>query len=372
LNQNLTDSAMVTSHSMTLNNLTPNTTYYYRVIDTDEFNNTSTSPQAPQAPRSFSTPAFSDTTIADFMTGTLGAGTYLALSGNGEVTLAPTLGSEFSGTSLAEGWSVASTRAGGSLVVANGAATLDGATQVNGFFGPGRSLQATATFSGAPFQALGFDTDLDQGPRAIFSTFAGGSLYARSKGAVAIDTLIPGNWLGSSHQFRIDWTATGIEYWIDGTRVVVHPLAVPNAMKPTASDFQTGGGALVVESLRVTPYATTGSYTSRILDGGAAVFWSAIDWISETPAGTNIAMQVRMGNTSVPDAGWTDWIAVTPGSMIGGSSRYLQYRADLTSSNANLTPVLQTVTVSYNTSQADNLAPVVASQWRRLSSSSTS
>jgi hypothetical protein len=362
LNQNLTDSAMVTSHSMTLNNLTPNTTYYYRVIDTDEFNNTSTSPQAPQAPRSFSTPAFSDTTIADFMTGTLGAGTYLALSGNGEVTLAPTLGSEFSGTSLAEGWSVASTRAGGSLVVANGAATLDGATQVNGFFGPGRSLQATATFSGAPFQALGFDTDLDQGPRAIFSTFAGGSLYARSKGAVAIDTLIPGNWLGSSHQFRIDWTATGIEYWIDGTRVVVHPLAVPNAMKPTASDFQTGGGALVVESLRVTPYATTGSYTSRILDGGAAVFWSAIDWISETPAGTNIAMQVRMGNTSVPDAGWTDWIAVTPGSMIGGSSRYLQYRADLTSSNANLTPVLQTVTVSYNTSQADNLAPVVASQ----------
>ncbi|MCI0682546.1 MAG: Ig-like domain-containing protein [Gemmataceae bacterium] len=363
LNLSLTDLTMVTAHSITLNNLTPNTTYYYRVISTDEFNNTTTFPSLSEAPRSFSTPAFSDTTAADFATGTLDAGTYLTLTGNGEVTLAPTLGSEFSGTSLSEAWSVVSTRSGGSVVVASGAATINGATQANAFMGPGRSLEAIATFSGAPFQALGFDTDFDQGSRAIFSTYAGGSLYARSKGGTTtIDTQIPGNWLGTPHQFRVDWTPTGVEYWIDGTRVVVHPVLITNSMRPAASDFEAGGGALVVDSVRVTPYALSGSYTSRVLDGGAAVFWSAFDWIADTPAGTSLDMQLRMGNSAAPDAGWTDWISIASGGMVGGTSRYLQYRANLTSSDGYRTPVLETVTVSYNTSQTDNIAPSVATQ----------
>ena len=47
---------------------------------------------------------FGDTTAADFAAGTPDANTYIAQTGDGEVMLAPTVGAEFSGTTLPVGW----------------------------------------------------------------------------------------------------------------------------------------------------------------------------------------------------------------------------------------------------------------------------
>ena len=59
--------------------------------------------------------------IADFSAGTLGGGAYLSETADGELMLAPQ-GSEFSGTSLPEGWTSTALEAGASAIVANGSA----------------------------------------------------------------------------------------------------------------------------------------------------------------------------------------------------------------------------------------------------------
>jgi hypothetical protein len=50
----------------------------------------------------------------------------------------------------------------------------------------------------------------------------------------------------------------------------------------------------------------------------------------------------------VPDATWTAFSPVAAGNNIGGSSRYLQYRAELTSNPAAAAaPTLGAVSISY-------------------------
>ena len=88
------EAANVTSHSVELTNLDPNTTYYYRVTSSDAANNPSTEPPGAEQPASFTTPSasFIDTTVADFGQGATDANTYISQTDNGEVTLKPTVG----------------------------------------------------------------------------------------------------------------------------------------------------------------------------------------------------------------------------------------------------------------------------------------
>ena len=107
LTSSKTESGLVTSHSIELTGLTPNTTYHYRVTSADGAANAAASPPTSSAPASFTTPSasFVDTTTADFGAGSPGAGAYLGEAGDGELLLNPEVGSEFSGSSLPGGWS---------------------------------------------------------------------------------------------------------------------------------------------------------------------------------------------------------------------------------------------------------------------------
>ena len=120
--------ALATSHSIELDGLAANTTYYYRVTSADGAANSTTDPAAAEPPRSFSTPAagLTDTTAADFAAGSPGADGYVAETADGEVTLKPAVGEEFSGAfGLPSGWSSATWEsqgggAGGSATVSGG------------------------------------------------------------------------------------------------------------------------------------------------------------------------------------------------------------------------------------------------------------
>jgi len=69
-----------------------------------------------------------------------------------------------------------------------------------------------------------------------------------------------------------------------------------------------------------------------------------------------------MGNTPNPDSTWTDFLPVaSSGATIGGSSRYAQYRASLSTAVPGLTPALQSVTLGY-TANADAVAPTIISK----------
>ena len=100
---------------------------------------------------------------------------------------------------------------------------MDGASaKTNALFTPGRSLEFVATFSGDAFQHAGFADDMSSALWAMFSTNSGGALYARtSHSGGNTDTLLSGSLLGGSHLFRIDWTATGITYFVDGAQVAL-------------------------------------------------------------------------------------------------------------------------------------------------------
>src|SRR5439155_26163983 len=194
-----------------------------------------------------------------------------------------------------------------------------------------------------PWQHVGFSINMQE-PWAIFSTFTGGALYARTAvGVTHIDTQIPGSWLGAAHRFRIDWTSSGAVYWIDGTQVASHSIAMTANMRPVVSDATVGGGVLTVDWMWMTPpYVASGTFLSRVLDAGAPVTWLDATWSAAMPAGTSLAVSVRLGDTPTPDASWSSFIPLgSSGAAIGRAGRYLQYRASLATTNAELTPVLR-------------------------------
>jgi hypothetical protein len=211
-------------------------------------------------------------------------------------------------------------------------------------------MEFTATFSSDTFENAGLGVDFSTTPWAIFSTKDGSALFARTNnGATSTDTAIPGTWIGTPHRYRIDWTASSVVYSIDGTQVASHPLAITTNMRPLVSDFNLGNGALVVDWIRMTPYSTPATFTSRVLDAGSTVNWLTGTWTSVLPAGTAVSISVRSGNTPVPDATWTAFLPLTSsGTTIGGSSRYIQYQALLTTTNTGQTPALNDVTITYS------------------------
>jgi len=63
---------------------------------------------------------------------------------------------------------------------------------------------------------------------------------------------------------------------------------------------------------------------------------------------SNISMQTR---TSTDGSSWTSWSAnhTNPSNLINSSTKYLQYRATLTTNDTSYTPYLQEVNISYST-----------------------
>src|SRR5207247_10325410 len=76
-------------------------------------------------------PTLHDTASVDFLGGTRGPNTYVSETSNGEVILAPTVGTEFSGSSLEPGWLAAPWDSNlppqGRAIVDGGVLTVDGA-----------------------------------------------------------------------------------------------------------------------------------------------------------------------------------------------------------------------------------------------------
>jgi Bacterial Ig-like domain/Purple acid Phosphatase, N-terminal domain/RTX calcium-binding nonapeptide repeat (4 copies) len=370
LNSSQGSSALVTSHSVHLSGLDPNTTYYYRVTSSDAASNSSTEPPGAQPPRSFTTPSASltDTTVADFNSGTPGADTYVSETGNGEVMLAPTVGAEFSGgPSLPSGWGSSTWEsegggAGGSATVAGGALHVNGAyASTDQTFGPGHSLEFAATFNGATFEHAGL-SDNFQSAWAIFSTKdTTNQLYARTNfgSGSPTDTLLPGSLVGSQHLYRIEWDTNEVRFYVDGTLVATHSGTFGTTLRATASEFNAGGAELSVDWLHLSPYPSAGTFDSRVLDAGQPVDWGPLGWTADTPSGTGVAISVRTGNTPTPDGSWTGFTPISSsGADVAGNSRYVQYRAQLSTSDAGKTPSLSEVTIGY-TAGADTEAPTI-------------
>ncbi|HMF93192.1 MAG TPA: N,N-dimethylformamidase beta subunit family domain-containing protein [Vicinamibacterales bacterium] len=292
-----------------------------------------------------------DATAADFAAGTVD-GTYISQTDNGEVILAPALGSEFSGQILDGGWTSKALVAGGAATLGAGGITIDGASVVGGASGftAGRSVEFSAKFSGAAGQNAGFTaTGALSAPYAVFGTKAAGTLLARSVIAgTTLETPISGYKFNQIHKFRIDWNATTVVYWVDDTKVATHTITLSQPMFPTAFDVTVGDGALFIHYMRMTPYAAAGTYTSAVFDAGSVVTWMTMSWTATLPAGTTVALKYRTGNTPTPDATWSTLKAVSAsGAALSGSTRYLQFVVQESTSDLSQTAVLKDVTLAF-------------------------
>ena len=212
-----------------------------------------------------------------------------------------------------------------------------------------------ATFGSATFQHAGL-SDNFQSAFAIFSTRDSTTqVFARSNfGGGSTDTPV-GALVGTPHRYRIEWDTNQVRYFVDGNLVATHSGTFSTALRVAVSDFNAGGAELSVDWMRMSPYPATGTFDSRVLDAGQSVNWDALSWTADTPAGTGVALSVRTGNTPTPDGSWSGFNPVgSSGGSIGGNSRYLQYRVQLSSSDQGKTPTLSDVSASY---AADTTAP---------------
>ena len=294
--------------------------------------------------------AWVNTSVADFTAGTVDAGTYISRTNNGEVILAPALGTEFQGKSLQAGWTSTVLAANGGVAVANNTASIDGASVVGGAgVSSGRSLEFTGTFSGAAGQWAGLTANGSlQGPYAVFGTKAANTVVVRSfVSGTPVETAVATYKFGQSHKFRIDWNSNTIVYSIDDKQVASQTVAIGQTMQPTALDMTVGDGALQLNYMRLTPYASSGTYTSAVFDAGAVVTWMNMSFTSVVPAGTSAVVSYRTGNTPTPDNTWTAFTPVPATGAISGSSRYLQFSVQETTSSAGQTPAVKDVTTAF-------------------------
>ncbi len=364
LTLSVSDGAFVGVHGLTLPGLTPEITYYYRVTSADVSANSATEPPLVSAAASFTTqgpPCARDATAAEFAAGTPGVATYVAETADGELILAPAAGAEFSGASLPAGW-ISGLYGGAAPVVGGGHVSVDGAyVTTSGYYPPGRAVEFAATFDAtAPGQHAGFGDDLNGAPWAIFSTGSGGALMARTNDGTELNEAIPGSWLGAPHRFRIEWAANEVRYLIDGSLVATHARTIAANMRPIVADGPVGGNPLQADWVRLTPFAASGSYLSRVFDAGGLATWGTATWTGTLPSATTLAMFERHGNTPVPDGTWSAFAAIaSPGTSIGASARYLQYRADLATGDVATTPALLDVAIAC-TATPDGTPPAIS------------
>ena len=290
---------------------------------------------------------FTDTTVFDFGAGTF-TNTAVSMRANGEVSLNPTVGNTFDVNGLPTGWASSLWSPSGGGVVQGGVISVNGARiYTTATYSPGRTLEFLGLFSATgALQHIGLGNDFNSAPWTIFSTAGGGALYARTyNGTTSTDTPIPGNFLGAWHLFRIEWNAASVVYFIDGTQVVSHPIAIAASMRPIVSDYVVDTQPLMVDWLALSPYAGSGTFLSRVIDAGSLASWGNVSWDSSVPAGTTLQISVRRGNTPTPDGTWTAFSPIAaPNTPVGGQSRYLQYQTAMTSTSANVTPLLRAIT----------------------------
>ena len=291
-----------------------------------------------------------DCSAADFSAGTAGDGVYIAHTRAGEVLLRPKVAGEFTGDELPAGWTVTPWRDGGTATLGDGMLALDGARMgCDPLLPSPRSLEMSAVFAARPDQHAGFGTNFDDVPWVMFSTKWGRRLYGRTHLLNVEDKKLPGHWFDGPHRYRIDWNVLDIVFSIDGERAGYLLVPMPGYMRALAGNKRLGTEPLRVEWIRLSPYAPSGSFTSRVLDAGTVADWHALSWAADVPPGTRLEVHVRTGEVAEPDPTWSRWRPVAhPGDHVAATARFLQYRADLATTDTAWTPVLHGVRVGYS------------------------
>jgi len=307
--------------------------------------------------------SFTDDAAGDFAAGTIPASAWTVEPGS--VALKGTsVADNFDGTALGappvglhpwkpESWDPMNP---GSWIVSGGTLTVNGAhvndDVAHGDYATGKVMAFRATFGAVPFQNVGLGDTFFDAPWAMFSTGNGTDLptglYARTRALdaaqpvtntpIAVNPTVP-------HQYRIEWTATQVKFYVDGALVATHTVTI-EPMRPVISDAATDPASVKVDWLNMWELATppADTFTSRVFDAGTG---TNLTWGTLTAGAFDAvpATQTRTGNTPTPDASWSAFTPVVNGAIQSpGGRRYIQYSAALTGA----APSLDSVVIKYD------------------------
>jgi hypothetical protein len=299
------------------------------------------------------------TTAADFQAGAFAGGAAVIDGDGGEVALAASLGSEFSGSALPVSWAGTVLGSGGGAVVGGGAVTASGVSLLGGLttVGTGHLLEFVATFRGTN-QAVGLGAGTIDSPMAAFMIKGNRELYAvtiapTTTGVLkTTETYMAGiDWINKPHTFSIDWVGTKAVYRVDGTVMATHTGAVWGSLEmgPMIVDSIVDATAVSVDYMRVPPYAASGSF-SRVFDSGSdASIWTKLVNTMTVPSGTAVVVNYRIGNTATPDATWSAPVTrPASGGTLVGTGRYIEVTIEMTASaDGKRTPTLKDMAVTF-------------------------
>ena len=144
-------------------------------------------------------------------------------------------------------------------------------------------------------------------------------------------------------------------------------LLVRAPAQQVTSMVQDASGLLVstanpgkVFRLSATP-AATGSYESDVRDAESVATWGTISWRGTVPAGGDVKLFTRTGNSAAPDDTWSAWSnAYRRGEgeqIVSPKARYLQWKLELAGASG-ASPVITSVTIAY---QQRNQRPEITS-----------
>ena len=288
------------------------------------------------------------------------SGIHVSDLGGGAITLAASFADDFNGAALDASRCIAGTWAGGAYAPTQNVGILTIMTSGGGWVRSVPSfthgvIEVTAQFRNAPYQHIGFGSDQFSGNRYfIFSTYTGdGNLYARVNNNVSEQNANLGPIPTGQHRYRIDWSALDgttdqVTFYLDGSQVAA--FTVTNSGASGFYLYLSNGSAtvpLMVDAAQVSPtYLSSGTYTSCVQDAGSGNYWRTVSWDPNLAAGTGLVVEAQ---TSSDGIAWSAWKSLSNnlGSALEDPQRYLQYRLTLSSTNNQITPLVNSVTSGY-------------------------
>ena len=304
-------------------------------------------------------------TVADFSGCSTLVGTQVSQTGDGEVWFAGAQGDDYSGSALNAQWTTGTWNGGTYAPVLSGGILMVG--DVAGAYvrsttaWSGSVVSARVRFSASKWEHIGWGSlDFSGNVYALVSTYSGTTnLYARTNAGDGEQQTDLGPIPIGFHDYQIQRvTVTGgteeIRYLVDGALRASHTVsALPEALYLYQSNAGGSGPTLDVDAIWVSPpYVANGTFDSCIVDAGYPVTWIAATWNAVVPANTSLAFRTR---TSLDAETWSDWSAPlgSAGQPITSPlGRYMQYRFELATTDTAVSPVVDSVTVSYGPGEA--------------------
>lgn len=96
-----------------------------------------------------------------------------------------------------------------------------------------------------------------------------------------------------------------------------------------------------------------GYLESSVFDTDSDIDWDSLNWTCNTPSGTSIALQVRSSNDFTNLGNWSDTLSepYSLDNLLDNGDRYFQYRVLMNTTDPDITPILEDITISWSQRQ---------------------